>query len=140
VIIRGLRRRTGILVAGSLLTGCLTGTGGGAGTSALTAGMVKAEIVTGETTQADILQIFGAPNLVTVSSEDDEVWNYSRMAFESASSSGGMLALVWPASALIGGGASGSASRATTRSFDLILIFDDRDRVKKYTVIQAAYE
>ena len=127
-------------IAGAFAQGCaLPMHARSADTGNLTAGMVKAEIVKGTTTQAEILEVFGAPNLVTVSSEDDEVWSYSRMAFQSASSTGGVLAILWPGSTLLGGGATSSTASSTTRSFDLILVFDENDVVRRYTVIQAAY-
>lgn len=127
------------LIAALLVGACATTTGS-PGDSNLTAGMAKLEIVKGVTTQAEILQVFGAPNLVTISSEDGEVWNYSRMAFESASSSGGVLALLWPGSTFLAGGGSAARSTSSTRSFDLILVFDEDDVVFEYTVIQAVYD
>lgn len=123
-----------------LSTGCAYGPSGGAGSSNLTAGMVNMEIVKGVTTQADILQVFGAPNIATISSEEDEVWNYNRMAFQSASSAAGVLALLWPGSTFLGGGGVSSRSSSSTRSFDLILVFDANDVVLEYTVIQAVYQ
>ena len=134
-------RRTALVVmlASTALSGCATTTGDTGGSN-LTAGMAKTEIVEGETTQARILEVFGAPNLVTLSSERGEVWNYQRMAFESASSGAGVLAILWPASTIVGGGAHASRASSTTRSFDLILVFDDDDVVVEYTVIQAVYQ
>ncbi len=121
--------------------GCALGPrpAGQSGTSNLTAGMVKAEVVKGVTTQADILRLFGAPNIVTKNRDEDEVWNYNRMAFESTQSQAGVLAVLWGGNAAGGGGASRAVSTATTRSFDLILIFDENDVVRDYSVIAATY-
>jgi hypothetical protein len=97
----------------------------------LTSGKVKMEIKKGVTTQAEILQIFGSPNIVTKNRSDDEVWNYNRMSYETAygSDSGGFI--FW--------GGSRAVSSATTKSFDLIIIFDENDIVKDYSIIAASF-
>ena len=99
--------------------------------SNLTAGTVKARIEKGVTTQAEIMQLFGAPNLVTKNRANDEVWNYNRMAFQSVS--GGEDWSLF----LIGG--SRAVSSSTSRNFDLIITFDSNDVVKDYSVIQAQF-
>lgn len=96
--------------------------------SNLTTGVVKSEVIKGQTTQAEILQIFGSPNLVTKNRDDNEVWNYNKM---SVSSVGGMASDVWLGSRAL--------SSVTTSSFDLILIFDENDTVIDYSIISAAY-
>jgi hypothetical protein len=130
---------TGLIVGALLLAGCASA-GVDGGSSNLTAGMAKLEIERGITTQAEILQVFGAPNIVTISSEEGEVWNYNRMAFESVSSAAGILAVLWPGSTALAGGAGTARSSSSTRSFDLILVFDIADVVQEYTVIQAVYD
>ncbi len=107
--------------------------------SKLTVGMVKTQIVKGETNQAEILEIFGSPNIITKNRGNDEVWNYNRMSFETASSSAGILAIFWTGNVAGAGSASKAASTATTKSFDLILIFDEDDVVIDYSVIAATY-
>lgn len=99
--------------------------------SNLTTGTVKKEIIKGQTTQAEILELFGAPNIITKNSNNDEVWNYNKMSFEhvSGADSGGII--FW--------GGSRAMSTATTKSFDLIIIFDENDVVKDYSVISASF-
>jgi hypothetical protein len=99
--------------------------------SNLTSGTVKKEIIKGETSQAEVLELFGAPNIITKNSDDDEVWNYNKMSFEkvSGSDSGGII--FW--------GGSRAMSTATTKSFDLIIVFDENDVVKDYSVISASF-
>lgn len=97
----------------------------------LTTGKVKMEIKKGVTTQAEILQIFGSPNIVTKNRSNDEVWNYNRMSYESAYGSDGGGFIFW--------GGSRAVSSATTKSFDLIIIFDDKDVVKDYSIIAASF-
>lgn len=99
--------------------------------SNLTTGVVKSQIIKGRTTQAEVLQLFGAPNLITKNRDDDEVWNYNRMSFESARGSDAAFAFLWSGSRAL--------STATSKSFDLIIIFDQRGIVKDYSLISAAY-
>ncbi len=99
--------------------------------SNLTVGVVEKEIVKGKTTQAEILNLFGSPNIVTKNSEGDEVWNYNRMSYTTKVGSDGGSLLLW--------GGSRAMSTATTKSFDLILTFDQNDIVKNYSVISASY-
>ncbi len=99
--------------------------------SNLTVGMVKTKIIKGETTQAEILKIFGAPNIITKNRSDDEVWNYNRMSFKTVTGSDGGTVIFWSGSRAM--------SSATTQSFDLILVFDDNDVVKDYSVIAAKF-
>ncbi|NDD67057.1 hypothetical protein EBZ35_05350 [bacterium] len=95
--------------------------------SKLSAGVAKVAIKEGETTQADVLRLFGAPNLVTRSSEGEEVWNYNRMSVDNSSSGFGFL---------IG---SKAISSSASRSIDVIIVFNKADVVKSYKVIQASY-
>ncbi len=129
------------LFIGLVSSGCYTApkVGDESQGSNLTVGMVKTQIIKGETNQAEILEIFGAPNIITKNRDNDEVWNYNRMSFETASSSGGILAIFWTGNVAGAGGASKAASTATTKSFDLILIFDENDVVIDYSVIAASY-
>lgn len=96
--------------------------------SNLTVGMVKTKVIKGETNQAEIMELFGAPNLVTKNRNDDEVWNYNKMSFESGA---GAASDVWLGSRAL--------ASATTSSFDLIIIFDDNGVVKDYSIISASY-
>lgn len=43
--------------------------------SNLTFGVVKSKIIKGNTTQSEILEIFGAPNLVSKNKSNNEAWN-----------------------------------------------------------------
>ena len=95
--------------------------------SNLTFGVVKSKIIKGTTTQEEILKIFGSPNLTTKNKTNLEVWSYNRM---SANQRGGETYY------LSGGKGSSSSS---TKSFDLIITFDDKDIVKDYSVIATNY-
>jgi hypothetical protein len=99
--------------------------------SNLTIGTVKTKIIKGKTTQAEILELFGAPNLITKNKDNNEVWNYNRMSFESRTGADGTTFLFWSGSRAL--------SSTTTKSFDLIITFDNNDVVKDYNVISAEY-
>ena len=99
--------------------------------SNLTMGTVKQTIVKGRTTQAEVMQMFGAPNLVTKNRANNEVWNYNRMAFDAKTGSDSMTLILF--------GGSRAASTTTSKSFDLILEFDENDVVKDYSVISASF-
>lgn len=55
--------------------------------STLTTGEVKTTIIKGQTDQSEILKKFGSPNLVTINKNEEEVWNYNRMSYETRSGS-----------------------------------------------------
>jgi hypothetical protein len=97
----------------------------------LTAGVVKQSITKGQTTQAEILTKFGAPNMTTRNSAGHEVWNYSRMSYEQRNGEQGGSVILF--------GGSNAFSSGSTSSFDLIVEFDDKDTVSDYKVIQTQY-
>jgi len=99
--------------------------------SNLTYGVVKSKIIKGQTTQEEILKIFGAPNIITKNRENDEVWNYNRMSYKTSEGADGSTVIFWSGSRAM--------TTATTASFDLIIIFDKNDTVKDYSVISAKF-
>jgi len=46
--------------------------------SRLSNGMVEKSIIEGETTQTEVLRMFGGPDITTISKDGEEVWTYSR--------------------------------------------------------------
>ena len=99
--------------------------------SNLTPGVVKTQIKKGITSQADILSLLGAPNIVAKNKAGAEVWTYSRQSFDSESGGfgGGLL--------LFGG--SKAFSSASSNSFDLIIIFNAKSLVKDYSVVSSQF-
>lgn len=88
------------------------GTEGSAEKSNLTMGVVKSKVVKGETTQDEILKLFGSPNLVSKNKSNREVWSYNKMSVENKAGSTDFFT---------GQRASQSTS---SKSFDLIITFD----------------
>lgn len=103
--------------------------------SNLTTGMIKAKVVEGKTSQTEILEIFGAPNLITTNSEGNEVWTYNKSSYDAKSAS---KEFGWGLG-IIGGGKSSAVSSASTGSLDFIITFSKSGIVEKYKVIQASY-
>ena len=95
--------------------------------SNLTFGVVKSKIEKGSTTQAEILQIFGSPNLTTKNKSNNEVWSYNKMSVQEKAGRTDFFT-----------GTKASASSAS-QSFDLIITFDENDIVKDYSVISTSF-
>lgn len=97
----------------------------------LTHGRVKQGITRGQTTQAQVVQVFGSPNIVTKNKSGEEVWTYSRQSTRNESGSRGFFFLF---------GASGKAvSEQSMKTFDLIVTFDKNDIVKDYSVVTSQF-
>jgi outer membrane protein assembly factor BamE (lipoprotein component of BamABCDE complex) len=103
----------------------------------LTHGMVQMTLRVGQTTQMDVLNAFGAPNITTLDGDGREVWVYDRHATVTADSSSG-----FSIGMLIGGGGDGvggagglgfgkkkSKSSESTRTMTLIIKFGPDKRV-----------
>ena len=119
--------------------------------SALTPGMVKTKLIVGETTQAEVMEIFGPPDHVTKSGKV-EMWGYDKVSREVAVAAtgktnvmgGGLLGLVGGAGggvlggALpgVGGGVGSSERQAqqieTTKTVFLLVYFDEKGFVMDY--------
>ena len=95
--------------------------------SNLTFGVVKSKIQKGVTTQEEILQIFGSPNLTTKNKSNNEVWSYNKMSVQEKAGRTDFFT-----------GTKASASSAS-QSFDLIITFDENDIVKDYSVISTSF-
>lgn len=97
----------------------------------LTHGMVQLTMHVGTTTQTEVLEAFGAPNITTIDATGQEVWVYDRHATVSASSSSsfsiGML--VGGVGGAVGGGGglgfgkSKNKAEQSSRTMTLIIKF-----------------
>ena len=96
--------------------------------SALTQGNIQMHLVVGQTTKAEVLETFGAPNVTTREGSGQEVWTYQRAAQVSQSSN---RSGYWT---VILGGQSSSASgfESGSRMITLIIKFDRRDVVTDF--------
>lgn len=97
----------------------------------LTAGMAKTKIIKGQTTQNEILEVFGAPNIITKNKSGNEVWTYDKASVETGTSD------VY-GTILIAGGA-GSRTSTSTKTFILMIEFDEKNIVKEFSYRSSAF-
>lgn len=135
----------------------------------LTHGMVTKSIKKGETSQAEILQLFGAPNITTISKKGEEVWTYDRISYAETTHGGadtkaillggatgaGIGAIVGHQSketrkgAALGGvlgaiagflfGYKDPVHEQGSKTVTLMLWFDENDIVKDYSIITSQF-
>jgi len=110
--------------------------------SALTPGAAKKHIQPGVTTQAEVVEIFGTPNVIT-RKNGQEMWVYDKVSSRTTSAAfgAGGLGGGWGSSGFGGGGLAAGA-RSTERSETtvmLIVYFDPNDVVQDYKITQAKF-
>jgi hypothetical protein len=109
-------------------------------TNTLTHGMVQMTLKVGQTSQLDVVEAFGAPNITTIDASGQEVWIYDRHASVTASKDSGFSIgiLIGAGGGGVGGGAglgfgsSKSRSSESTRSMTLIIKFGDTKLVTDF--------
>lgn len=96
--------------------------------SSLTHGNVQMNVRVGETTQTQILEVFGAPNISTIDGTGQEVWSYQRAATATQSNSN---SASW--TILLAGGSSETAGfSSTSRMITLIIKFNKEKIVSDF--------
>jgi hypothetical protein len=86
----------------------------------LTPGNVTLYLRVGQTSQAEVLQVFGAPNIVTQDGERHEVWSYQRHASVTRETdTGGYFNII-----IAGTGSGHTSVEQTQRTMTLIIKFD----------------
>lgn len=96
--------------------------------SELTHGNVQLVIKTGSTTQTEIIEAFGAPNITSIDGSGAEVWTYQRSAQVSQSST---QESYWTV-ILAGQSRSASGFETTSRMITLIIKFDKNKVVSDF--------
>jgi len=96
--------------------------------SNLTQGNVQMNLVVGQTTKAEVLEVFGAPNVTTRNGAGEEVWSYQRQAqvSQSSNTSSGWSIL------LAGSNSSASGFETSSRMITLIINFNENDVVSNF--------
>lgn len=106
----------------------------------LTHGMVQMTLKIGETSQLEVAEKFGAPNITTIDGKGQEVWIFNRHATIAASktnSNSFSIGLGFGAGG-VGGGAGGGVSNSTSgfeqssRSMTLIIKFNQQKIVSDF--------
>ncbi len=96
--------------------------------SALTQGNVQLNLKVGQSTKAEVLEVFGAPNITTRDGNGQEVWSYQRHATVSQSSSkSGFFTIL-----IAGAGSKASGFSQTMRTMTLIVKFSPEDVVTDF--------
>jgi hypothetical protein len=106
----------------------------------LTHGMVQMTIKVGVTTQADIIETFGGPNVTTLDGSGNEMWVYDRHATISYTKEGGFSVGLLGGGGSGGGGAVGglgfgsrkSKTSESSRSMTLIIKFNSQKIVSDF--------
>jgi hypothetical protein len=106
----------------------------------LTHGMVQMTLRVGQTTQGEVFEAFGAPNITTMDAGGNEMWVYDRHATVTSDSSGGFSIGIG-----VGGGGSGvgglgglgfgkrkSKSSSSSRTMTLVIKFDAEKTVSDF--------
>ena len=110
--------------------------------SALTPGAAKKHIVPGETTQAEVIEVFGTPNVIT-RKHGNEMWVYDKVSSRTTSAAFGAGGLGGGfGSSGFGGGGLAAGAASTERSETtvmLIIYFDEKDIVKDYKISQTKF-
>jgi outer membrane protein assembly factor BamE (lipoprotein component of BamABCDE complex) len=113
------------VAAAMILIGCaVSNTSVDTTNSTLTHGNVQMNIRVGETTQTQILELFGAPNITTIDGTGQEVWSYQRAATVTQSSSNSGVWTIF----LAGGSSETSGFSSTSRMITLIIKFN-KDKI-----------
>ena len=107
----------------SLLTSCYTASNQYNRNTGITHGTVQLHLQKGVTTQTQVLNTFGSPNIATTDG-DFEVWTYQRTGVESRASQAGGTIIFF--------GASSASSYSNSRTMTLIIKFGPTKRVVEF--------
>ena len=110
--------------------------------SSLTPGAAKKHIEPGVTTQAEVIEVFGTPNVIT-RKHGGEMWVYDKVSSRTTSAAfgGGGFGGGFGGSGAGGGGLAGGVS-STERSETtvmLIIYYDEHDVVSDYKISQTKF-
>lgn len=101
----------------------------------LTHGGVQLTLKTGETTQAEILDTFGAPNIATVDASGHEVWTYRRHATVTRASGSNTYFNIL----VFGTGEDSREQTSSSRTMTLIIKFDENKVVHDFRSMSSSF-
>jgi len=119
------------LLMALMIAGCVAPSSGNDSNNPLTHGNVQLNLKTGVTTQAEVLEKFGAPNITTIDGQGREVWSYQRNATVSTASSG------YATIILLGGSRSGFEQ--SSRTMTLIIKFGSDKIVSDFNSMSSSF-
>ncbi|MCF7791792.1 MAG: hypothetical protein K9L78_04655 [Victivallales bacterium] len=118
-----------------LLCGCNSSEYGSKKNSPFTQGNVQLTLKKNKTTQAEVLDKFGPPNVMTIDSDGNEVWTYQKNAMVTHSKKSGFYGSV-----ILAGGESGAAGfEQTVRSMTLIIKFNEEKKVVGFKSMSTSF-
>lgn len=93
----------------------------------------------GVTTQQQVIDVFGAPNITTTDADNHEVWTYQKHSVggESIEAGGGVLGVV--PGAIGAGGSAGSAYSQSSKTMTLIIKFDEKKVVLDFQSMYSSF-
>jgi outer membrane protein assembly factor BamE (lipoprotein component of BamABCDE complex) len=94
----------------------------------LTSGNIAMNLEVGKTTQANVLEAFGAPNIVTMDGARNTVWSYQKHATVTQSNSSSSFWTI----ILTGGAKRADGFSSTQRTITLIIKFDANNVVSDF--------
>lgn len=117
-----------VLLLPLLLAACVATTpvGDPATKDNLTSGQVSMTLKKNITTQAEVVETFGAPNLVTQNADGEDVWTYQKNATVANAASNSSYATI----ILLGGTSKSSGFEQSSRTMTLIIKFKSIKGVK----------
>jgi len=96
--------------------------------SPYTHGNVQLKLKKGVTTQSEVLETFGAPNIATFDGSGQEVWTYQKNATISTSSESNVYGTVL----ILGASGKSSGFEQSSRTMTLIIKFDSDKKVSDF--------
>jgi len=101
----------------------------------LTHGQVQLTLRKGITTQAEVLETFGAPNITTIDASGNEVWEYQRNATVGKSTSSGSYGTI----IIAGASKTTTGFEQSSRTMTLIIKFDKTKKVVDFRSMASSF-
>ncbi|MDR0932782.1 MAG: hypothetical protein LBM70_07185 [Victivallales bacterium] len=116
----------------------------------LTAGQVKMTVQTGKTTQNEVFQALGSPNVIAMESNSGDIWTYDQIQVRRTTqgySAGANFATIFGFDKLTDGagnagveiGGSVGTSTTSVQSATLIIFFDRNEKVTSYKMLVTSF-
>lgn len=132
-----LYRILSVMGLGIVIVGCATADKDR--NSNFTHGNVQRVLKKGITTQQQVIEVFGAPNITTTDADNNEVWTYQKHSVggESLDAGGGVIGVVPGAVGV--GGTSGSSYSQSSKTMTLIIKFDEKNIVRDFQSMYSSF-
>lgn len=98
---------------------------------------LKENLVEGKTTQGQVLETFGAPDMTLEDEKKEDIWTYSRSKYESETdrSSIGALSVFLPGPlSLVGGSLDNEKYESSSKMITVTLRFNRKKVLKSYSI------